>query len=155
MQANNFDTQSADVNKLFFQELNDSSPQKAVTVKPAKHKSRETYVAHAGQLILHIVSKQMNVSISDIERTNRGKANISIARQVVMYLMHTSMSCSYYEVADFLMRDRTTVSHGCRIVEDMRDQEEFEQMLEKMEELAQITMNIAASYSNLELPDVR
>lgn len=117
--------------------------------------SREAYSKYAGELALAIVSSTLKVSISDIKRTNRGKANISVARQVVMYLLHTSMSCSYCEVASFLSRDRTTVSHGCRLIEDMRDDESFDKVITDMEYFALAAMNLACSYSALEQPDVR
>lgn len=117
--------------------------------------SREAYSQYAGELVLAIVSKELKVSNSDIQRANRGKSNICIARQVVMYLLHTSMSCSYCEVAKFLARDRTTVSHGCRLIEDLRDDECFDNTVSNMENFTLAAMNLACSFSALEQPDVR
>ncbi|MBL1406849.1 MAG: hypothetical protein COC00_012760 [Rhizobiales bacterium] len=117
--------------------------------------SREAYSKYAGELALAIVSSNLKVSITDIKRSNRGKTNICVARQVVMYLLHTSMSCSYCEVAMFLSRDRTTVSHGCRLIEDMRDDENFDKVITNMENFALAAMNLASSYSSVGQPDVR
>lgn len=117
--------------------------------------SRHEYSQNAGELVLAIVSKDLNVSISDLKRSSRSKANICVARQVVMYLLHTSMSCSYCEVAKFLARDRTTISHGCRLIEDMRDDDAFDQKISKMEFFALAAMNLAYSFSVVERPDVR
>lgn len=120
-----------------------------------ENSSRSMYFKHAGELVLAIVSKETNVSRCDLLSASRGKANICVARQTVMYLMHTSMSCSYYEVADFLSRDRTTVSHGCRLIEDMRDDLKFDEKLSNMENFALMAMNVACSFSAVEQPDVR
>lgn len=117
--------------------------------------SREAYSQNAGDLVLAIVSKDLDVSIADLKRATRSKTKICVARQVVMYLLHTSMSCSYCEVANFLSRDRTTVSHGCRLIEDMRDDEVFDQTISKMEIFALAAMNLAYSFSAVEQPDVR
>lgn len=117
--------------------------------------SREAYSKYAGELVLAIVSKDLNVSISDMKCASRGKANICVARQVAMYLLHTSMSCSYCEVAKFLARDRTTVSHGCRLIEDLRDDECFDKTISHMENFTLAAMNLACSFSTVEQPDVR
>lgn len=120
-----------------------------------ENNSRSMYFKYAGELVLAIVSKETKVSKHNLLSASRGKANICVARQVVMYLMHTSMSCSYYEVASFLSRDRTTVSHGCRLIEDMRDDAGFDDKLSSMENFALIAMNMACSFSAVEQPDVR
>lgn len=74
----------------------------------------------------------------------RGTAEVARARHVAMYLLHTSLSIPYGDVGALFGRDRTTVSHACRIVEDLRDvpaQDDFIIMLEEMVELARSMAN--------------
>lgn len=61
-----------------------------------------------------------------IRCTTRGKAGVARARQVAMYLCHTSLALSLTEVGLLFDRDRTTVGHACRLVEDLRDDKGFD-----------------------------
>lgn len=61
-----------------------------------------------------------------IRCTTRGKAGVARARQVAMYLCHTSLALSLTEVGLLFERDRTTVGHACRLVEDLRDDKSFD-----------------------------
>lgn len=61
-----------------------------------------------------------------IRCNTRGKAGVARARQVAMYLCHTSLALSLTEVGELFVRDRTTVGHACRLVEDLRDDKDFD-----------------------------
>ena len=108
------------------------------------------YIQNAGNLILAVVSAKMDVRREDLKKSSRGKADICVARQCAMYLMHTALSCSYCEVASFFTRDRTTVSHACRLIEDMRDAPAFEDQLIQMEELILAAVNLAGSAASIQ-----
>jgi chromosomal replication initiation ATPase DnaA len=64
---------------------------------------------------------------------DRGKAEIALARQVAMYLMHTHYSRIYSEVGRFFGRDRTTVSHACGLIEEMRENVAFDTSVARLE----------------------
>lgn len=68
-----------------------------------------------------------------IRCTTRGKAGVARARQVAMYLSHTSLALSLTEVGQLFERDRTTVGHACRLVEDLRDDRDFDQLIACLE----------------------
>jgi chromosomal replication initiation ATPase DnaA len=51
------------------------------------------------------------------------------ARQVAMYLANTLFTISQQEIAQFFNRDRTTVCHACHLVEDKRDEDEFDKTI--------------------------
>jgi len=89
----------------------------------------------AGQLVVKLVSVLDRVPVRDLHRVSRGKAVVCLSRQKAMYLMHTVFSSPYHKVAEFFSRDRTTIAHACRLVEDMRDDEDFDKQLEAMENL--------------------
>lgn len=68
-----------------------------------------------------------------IRCTTRGKAGVARARQVAMYLSHTSLALSLTQVGHLFERDRTTVGHACRLVEDLRDDRDFDQLIACLE----------------------
>lgn len=51
----------------------------------------------------------------------RGGRSVTRARHVAMYLAHVVFGLSFYRVGICFGRDRTTVRHACRLVEDGRD----------------------------------
>lgn len=93
------------------------------------------YDEKVGKLVLKLVSTLEQVSQQELTSSSRGRSNVCLARQMSMYLIHTVFSVPYHRVAVFLKRDRTTISHACKLVEDLRDNEEFDKRLETMENL--------------------
>lgn len=63
---------------------------------------------------------------AELFAAGRGSVEVSRARQIAMYLMHTSLSLTHREIASAFGRDRTTVAHACRAVEDERDDIRFD-----------------------------
>ena len=107
----------------------------------------------SGNLVLLVVSCMMNIPRKALLQANRGAAEISLARQTAMYLMHTVLSRPYHDVADYFSRDRTTVSHACRLVEDLRDDSEYEKQIIQMEELL-TTSRALSDLANTEIVEV-
>jgi chromosomal replication initiation ATPase DnaA len=60
----------------------------------------------------------------------------ALARQIAMYLAHTVFSWSMSRVGAAFDRDRTTASHACHRVEDLRDDAQFDSLLLKLESCA-------------------
>lgn len=73
----------------------------------------------------------------------RGSAEVARARQVAMYLLHTALSVPYGEVAAMFGRDRTTVSHACRTIEDLRDDPMHDELLLRLEEMVELARSMA------------
>lgn len=63
----------------------------------------------------------------------RGASDIALARQVAMYLAHISFELSLSRVGQAFGRDRTTASHACHVVEDRRDDPDFDERLDRLE----------------------
>ena len=81
----------------------------------------------------------------DIEETllrlpTRGVARIALARQVAMYLAHVACSLSKAEAGRLFQRDRTTVHHACLVIEQRRDDEEFDNALDHLEKVIRIVV---------------
>lgn len=101
---------------------------------------RETYgrastVPCAGirLLVEHTVTCVFGVEQVDLHLANRGRANVALARQTAMYLTHVGLRLSMTQVGILFERDRTTVSHACMIIEDRRDDPDFDLALELLE----------------------
>jgi hypothetical protein len=75
----------------------------------------------AARFVVRLVAMLEKVPEHELFSPTRGSESVSRLRQIAMYLLHTSLSVPYGEVARAFGRDRTTVSHACRQVEDMRD----------------------------------
>lgn len=85
--------------------------------------------------VAYTVGQDRNISLHDIMHASRGRAPIALARQISMYLMSTALGISMTEIGKVFRRDRTTIGHACALVEDMRDDPEFDARLSRMEEV--------------------
>lgn len=72
--------------------------------------------------------------VEDILADGRGRPAISFARHVAMYLCHVALGMSLARVARAFGRDRSTIAHGCHIVEDKRDDPDFDAWIEQLED---------------------
>lgn len=90
------------------------------------------------ELALRLVAFMLDVPVDAIRATTRSRAEAAFARQLVMYLAHVGFGYSLSEVGEALGRDRTTVSHACHRVEDLRDDPQIEETLAALETALQV-----------------
>lgn len=83
--------------------------------------------------IEHTVSSVFGIRREALWNASRGVARVALARQTAMYLAHTVGGLSLTEVGHMFERDRTTVAHACAVVEDRRDDPNFDRALELLE----------------------
>jgi hypothetical protein len=79
------------------------------------------------------VAGVFGVPHESLRASTRGKADVARARQVAMYLCHTVLGFSLTTVGDLFERDRTTVGHACRLIEDLRDRSVFDDQIAYLE----------------------
>lgn len=84
-------------------------------------------------IILEMVSKVFRVSTRDILSKSRSQAHIAFARQVAMYLTHICCGLNLTQTGKLFKRDRTTVAYACSLVEDRRDEVNFDLTLDILE----------------------
>ncbi len=65
-----------------------------------------------------------------------GRRATSHVRQVAMYVCHVAYSMPMGEVAEAFGRDRSTVGHACRMVEDRRDDRAYDTFVAIVERMA-------------------
>ncbi len=74
-----------------------------------------------------------SVPLHELNAPTRRNARAAFARQGAMYLAHVAFSLSYTEVGRGFGRDRTTVAHACRLVEERRDEPAVDAVLGSLE----------------------
>ncbi|MGH1418194.1 MAG: helix-turn-helix domain-containing protein [Hyphomicrobiaceae bacterium] len=82
------------------------------------------------------VASAFGVTEPDLRKATRGRQKVAFARQVAMYLAHVCCGLTLTEVGAVFSRDRTTVAYACSVVEDHRDDEIFDYVLELLERVA-------------------
>ena len=71
--------------------------------------------------IVDLVAAAHGVSAAELLSRRRCSTEVTVARQLAMYLVHTLLQWNYKEVGGLFGRDRTTVSHACARTEDRRE----------------------------------
>ncbi|MCF6325802.1 MAG: hypothetical protein L3J21_00765 [Devosiaceae bacterium] len=84
-------------------------------------------------VLVRIVARSFGVTPCEMFHHSRSRAPIAATRQLAMYMMHVVLGRNLTEVGRFFGRDRTTVSHACIRIEDMRDDLEFDERINQLE----------------------
>jgi len=71
--------------------------------------------------VVACVAFDFGLDARSLEAPLRGSQRMAFARQIAMYLAHVGFGLSFDAVGRAFGRDRTTVAHACRVVEDGRD----------------------------------
>lgn len=83
--------------------------------------------------VMAVVASAFNVGLRDIGAHTRSRAHIALARQVAMYLSHIVLGLNFTEIGMLFERDRTTAAYASRLVEDRRDDAQFDLVLDHLE----------------------
>lgn len=62
----------------------------------------------------------------------RGSPAVSRARHIAMYLLRAGLGMSLARVAGAFGRDRSTVAYACQVIEDLRDDPDFDIWIEQL-----------------------
>lgn len=84
-------------------------------------------------LLLETVALAWRVPVIELRAPTRRCARVAFARQVAMYMGHVTFGLNLSTIGKYFGRDRTTAAHACRIIEDLRDDRHFDQLLERLE----------------------
>lgn len=95
--------------------------------------SRLRFDRTCARFIGALVGMATGVEPHAIHAPQRASMEAALARQMAMYLAHTVFSWSMSRVGEAFDRDRTTASHACHRVEDLRDDAQFDSLLLKLE----------------------
>ena len=82
---------------------------------------------------IDLVAREKNVPVRMLTHRSRCRKRTALARQLAMYLAHVVLGRSLTEIGEAFGRDRTTVSHACARIEDMRDDRAFDEEVSAFE----------------------
>lgn len=83
--------------------------------------------------LVSVIAAGFSIDPNAIVAPSRDKAHIALTRQVSMYVAHVALGLTLTEVGRKFGRDRTTAAHACRLIEDLRDNRDFDFALEHLE----------------------
>lgn len=83
--------------------------------------------------VLALISREKKIPIRLLVHVSRCQADTARARQLAMYLAHVAKGISLTAIGMAFGRDRTTVSYACSLIEDLRDDAQFDAELERLE----------------------
>ncbi|WP_156911963.1 helix-turn-helix domain-containing protein [Kaistia adipata] len=104
--------------------------------KPSSRDPRGNEQEGIRQGLASLVGAALSVAPRAICGPGRGTAEISHARQLALYLAHTTLGLSFTEAGRLFGRDRTTAAHACRRIEDRRDEARVDQLVACLERAA-------------------
>ncbi|MGV3576133.1 MAG: helix-turn-helix domain-containing protein [Devosia sp.] len=85
--------------------------------------------------VLTLISQERGIPIRLLVHASRCQADTARARQTAMYLAHVAKGISLTAIGAAFGRDRTTVSYACSLIEDLRDDRQFDAELDRLEAL--------------------
>ncbi len=99
----------------------------------------------AADRVLALVSCHDSIPPALLLHPSRCRAPVARARQLAMYLMHTSLGRTMTEVGCYFGRDRTTVAYACGRIEDKRDDAGFDAEVSALEDRIAVSRGALAS----------
>jgi chromosomal replication initiation ATPase DnaA len=92
------------------------------------------------ELLEAIVAGGFDIEEDRLRLPSRGFARTALARQAAMYLAHVVCSLTKAEAGRLFERDRTTVHHACLVIEQRRDDDDFNLALDYLERILRIVV---------------
>lgn len=96
----------------------------------------EERVTDICECMMDIVAALFGVSGRELRQPGRSPAEVARVRQIGMYVTHVVLGLSMTDVGRGFRRDRKTVVHACHLIEDMRDDEDFDSIVHMVERVA-------------------
>ena len=94
--------------------------------------------------VVDIAAALFNVSSKELRGPDRCSLAVARVRQIAMYVTHVTLGISMRDVGQGFGRDRTTVLHACHLIEDMRDDLEFDRVVAMVERVIRAAFGRAA-----------
>ena len=80
-----------------------------------------------------LVAQHAEIDVAMLFHRQRCRTDTARARQLAMYLAHVVLGESLTDIGLVFGRDRTTVSYACSLIEDMRDDVDFDRKVTDLE----------------------
>lgn len=107
--------------------------ERVADVTSSSLRSPESVPERACRVVTALVAAVTGISMELLFARQRSTAPVAAARQLAIYLAHVGLGLPQADVAQAFNRDRSTVAHACRRIEDMRDREPFDRHVARLE----------------------
>ena len=117
----------------------EAAPRKSVTetVFPTRVAGpRDERALELCEGMIDIAAALFNVSSKEIRKPGRTSLGVTRVRQVAMYVAHVVLRLNMTDIGRAFGRDRTTVVYACHLVEDLRDDADFDRIITMTERVA-------------------
>lgn len=102
----------------------------------ARAGSREERTLELCEAMIDITAALFNVPSKEIRRPGRTSLGVTRVRQVAMYVAHVVLRLNMSDIGKAFGRDRTTVVYACHLIEDLREDEDFDRIITMTERVA-------------------
>lgn len=92
--------------------------------------------------VLDIAAALFDIPGRELRRPGRASHDVVRVRQIAMYVAHVVLRLSMSDIGRGFGRDRTTVLHACHLVEDMRDDPEFDRVVSTAERVTKAAFGL-------------
>ena len=92
--------------------------------------------------LIDLLAIFFNVSSRQLRSASRTALPVSRVRQIGMYIAHVTLGMKMTAVGAGFGRDKSTVVHACHTIEDLRDDEDFDLIVGRMEKLVTIAFSL-------------
>lgn len=107
----------------------------APTVFRSTAKRRDEVTLEICESLIDIVSALFSVPSKELRKSGRTPVPVSRVRQIAMYVAHVVLRLTMGDVGLGFGRDRTTVLYACHVIEDMRDDPDFDHVVSVIEQV--------------------
>mgnify|MGYP000507152047 CR=1 FL=1 len=92
--------------------------------------------------IIDLLAIFFNVSGRQLRAAGRTTVPIARVRQIGMYIAHVTLGMKMTAVGAGFGRDKSTVVHACHTIEDLRDDEDFDAIVIRVERLIAVAFSL-------------
>ncbi|HAH09929.1 MAG TPA: hypothetical protein DCL48_07500 [Alphaproteobacteria bacterium] len=101
---------------------------------PNNRRSGDTRIDHRCERVLGAVASLLKIPVRTLKSPGRG-ADVCHARHIAIYLTHVVFGLSLSQAATAFGLHRSTISHACHKIEDLREDAEFDRLIDNLEML--------------------
>lgn len=99
--------------------------------------------------LIDILSAYFDVSGRAIRSPRRQSLAVARVRQIGMYIANVVLGINMTTIGQGFGRNKSTVIHACHLIEDMRDDEEFDQIIARLEAIVHAAFKFSLAEDNL------
>lgn len=92
--------------------------------------------------IIDLLAAFFSVNSRLLRSSSRSAHDIARVRQIGMYVAHVTLGLRMADVAAGFSRKKSTVVHACHLIEDMREDIEFDRVVGRAEEIVSIAFSL-------------